>query len=161
MALEVEMFERERDKAQADETSATSAFLGKGTRVTGKLTLEGPGRIDGQFEGEISARDALTIGEHAVVNARLDGTSIVVHGRVTGDITARTRVELRATSKVVGNIKSPSLVIHEGAFFEGSCSMGGAEAATAAKDGSTHLRAEKTPEKTAPKMPAETATGSR
>ena len=153
---EVEMFERERDKA-TDEASGTSAFLGQGTRVTGKLALEGPGRIDGQFEGEIAARDTLTIGEHAVVNAKLDGTSIVVHGRVTGDITARTRVELRAPSKVFGNIKTPSLVIHEGAFFEGSCSMSGADTVTAGKerDVSMLLRTEKPPEKVLPKMPAE------
>jgi cytoskeletal protein CcmA (bactofilin family) len=124
------MFEREKEQPQ-DQASATSAFLGQGTRVTGKLTLSGPGRIEGQFEGEIAAEDALVIGEHAVVNAKIHGTTIVVHGHVTGDITARTRVELRAPSKVFGNISAPSLVIHEGVLFDGRCTMGGDAAATA------------------------------
>ena len=122
---EVEMFER--DKTRPEETGGTSAFLGKGTRISGKLAFEGTVRIEGQVEGEIAAQDTLTIGEGAVVKAKISGASIIVHGQVTGDITARTRLELRAPSKVVGNIASPSLVISEGAIFEGQCSMGAAE----------------------------------
>jgi len=123
---EVEMFDRERDKGRPEEGSATSAFLGKGTRITGKLTFEGTVRIEGQVDGEINAQDTLTIGESAVVKAKITCTSIVVHGQVTGDINARTRLELRAPSKVVGNLNTPSLVIQEGAVFEGQCAMGGA-----------------------------------
>src|SRR5437867_3200678 len=59
---EVEMFDRERDKVQLDDPSQISAFLGKGTRVTGKLAFEGPGRIEGHVEGEVSAQDTLIIG---------------------------------------------------------------------------------------------------
>src|SRR5881397_3947664 len=110
---EVEMFER--DKTRPEDTSGTSAFLGKGTRIVGKLTFEGSVRIEGQIEGEINAQDALTIGEGAMVKAKIIGTSIVVHGQVTGDVAAKTRLELRAPSKVVGNISTPNLVIQEGA----------------------------------------------
>jgi cytoskeletal protein CcmA (bactofilin family) len=132
---EVEMFERERDgAAQTGETGATSAFLGKGSRVTGKLAFEGTVRIEGHVEGEITAQDTLIIGESAVVNAQINGTSVVVHGRVTGDVTARKRLEIRAPGKLFGNIHTPSLVIHEGVIFEGQCTMGGSEAPRAEKD---------------------------
>ncbi len=124
---EVEMFEREREKGRPEETGGTSAFLGKGTRITGKLAFEGTVRIEGQVEGEIASQDTLTVGESAVVKAKISGTAIIVHGQVTGDITARTRLELRAPSKVVGNLNTPSLVIHEGAVFEGQCAMGAAQ----------------------------------
>lgn len=117
-----------------EDGSSTSAFLGKGTRVTGKLTFEGPVRIEGHVEGEISAQDTLTIGESAVVNAQVNGNSIIVHGRVTGDVTARQRLEIRAPGKLFGNISTPSLVIHEGVVFEGQCSMGGVEGQRADKD---------------------------
>ena len=129
---EVKMFERE--KAQPQETTAgTSAFLGKGSRVNGKLAFEGAVRIEGQVEGEIAAEETLTIGESAVLKAKINGTSVVVHGQVTGDIAARSLLELHATAKVVGNISSPRLVVHEGAIFEGQCAMGGAQAAAAKK----------------------------
>jgi cytoskeletal protein CcmA (bactofilin family) len=132
---EVEMFERERDVAQHhDEASGTSAFLGKGSRVTGKLVFEGTVRLEGHVEGEITAQDTLIVGESAVVNAQITGTSVVVHGRVTGDVTARKRLEVRAPGKLYGNINTPSLVIHEGVIFEGQCSMGGTDTQRAEKD---------------------------
>ena len=127
------MFERDKT-TQVDETGGTSAFLGKGSRVSGKLTFEGTVRIEGQVEGEITAQDALTVGEGAVVNAQITGTSVVVHGKVTGDITARKRLEIRAPGKVFGNISTPSLVIHEGVIFEGQCTMAGTEAGRADRD---------------------------
>ena len=131
---EVEMFDRDRDRTQIEETGGTSAFLGKGSRVTGKLVFEGAVRIEGHVEGEITAQDTLTIGESAIVNAQVNGTSVVVHGKVTGDITARKRLEIRAPGKVFGNISSPSVVINEGVVFEGQCTMGGADTARTEKD---------------------------
>ena len=118
------MQERDKTRTSADDSS-TSAFLGKGTRIAGKLVFEGPARIEGTVEGEITAQDMLTIGDTAVVNAQIVGTAVVIHGRVTGDVTARKRLEIRAPGRVVGNITAPSLVIHEGVVFEGQCTMGG------------------------------------
>jgi cytoskeletal protein CcmA (bactofilin family) len=129
---EAEMFEQ-KGGSRVDE-GGTGAFLGKGTRVTGKLVFEGPARIEGQVEGEISAQDTLTIGESAVVNAQITGSAVIIHGRVTGDVTARKRLEIRAPGKLFGNISTPSLIINEGVVFEGHCTMGGEPA-----------RAEKTP----------------
>jgi cytoskeletal protein CcmA (bactofilin family) len=119
------IFERDGGDALPEGVNGTSAFLGKGCKLTGKLTLEGPGRIEGQVEGEISAQGILIIGESAVVNAQVHGTSVTVQGRVTGDITASTRLELRAPSEVTGNISAPTLVIQEGASFQGQCTMSG------------------------------------
>jgi len=47
----------------------------------------------------------------------------VVAGKVSGDITATSRIEIRPSAKVVGNLTAPVLVVHEGATFEGHCSM--------------------------------------
>jgi cytoskeletal protein CcmA (bactofilin family) len=123
---EADMFER--DKLQSDEGAEANTYLGKGSKVTGTLTFEGTVRVEGQVEGEISAQDTLIIGDTAVVNAQMTANSVIIKGKVTGDITARKRVEIRAPGKLFGNITTPSLVIHEGVVFEGHCSMGGAEA---------------------------------
>ena len=53
------MFERDARGPKPDDASGTSAFLGKGSRVTGKLAFEGPVRIEGHVEGEIAAQDTL------------------------------------------------------------------------------------------------------
>lgn len=119
----------EPEPSQPAVPNEVSAYLGKGSRVTGKLNFEGTGRVDGQVEGEIAAQDTLIIGESAIVNAQISGATIILKGKVTGDITARKRLEIRAPGKLFGNVTTPSLVIQEGVIFEGHCSMGGAEAA--------------------------------
>jgi cytoskeletal protein CcmA (bactofilin family) len=130
---EVEMFER--DKAQVPEQGGNlNAFLGPGSRVAGKLVFEGPVLIEGQVEGEITARDTLTIGESAVVAAQITGTSIVINGRVTGDVTTSTRLEIRASARLSGSISTPSLVINEGGIFEGQCTMRSVESQHADKE---------------------------
>ena len=121
---EGEMYERDKVRMTSPDGSGSSAFLGKGSRVVGKLLFEGPARIEGNVEGEITAQDTLTIGESAVVNAQITGSAVIIHGRVTGDVTARKRLEVRAPGRLLGNVITPSLVIHEGVVFEGQCSMG-------------------------------------
>lgn len=113
-------------QAAPSRAAEVQAHLGQGSRVEGKLTFEGSVRIDGQVEGEINAQDTVIIGEHAEVTATIAAATIVVQGRITGDLTARKRVELKAPASIAGNINTPSLVIHEGVVFEGHCSMGGA-----------------------------------
>jgi cytoskeletal protein CcmA (bactofilin family) len=97
-------------------------YLGKGSRVSGKLNFDGTVQVDGHVEGEISAQETLILGEGAVVTAQISGNTVVIKGQVTGDINTRKRVEICAPGKLYGNIVTPSLVIHEGAIFEGHCS---------------------------------------
>lgn len=120
---EVEMLERDQGTMRGTDGSPLTAFIGKGSRITGTLVFEGPSRIEGHVEGEVSAQDTLTVGETAVVNARLNGALIVIRGTVTGDVVAKTRLEIQAPGKVIGDVTTPSLVINEGAILEGRCSM--------------------------------------
>jgi cytoskeletal protein CcmA (bactofilin family) len=97
-------------------------YLGKGSRMSGKLNFGGTVQIDGHVDGEISAEETLILGEGAVVTAQISANTVVIKGQVTGDINTRKRVEICAPGKFYGNIVTPSLVIHEGAIFEGHCS---------------------------------------
>jgi cytoskeletal protein CcmA (bactofilin family) len=74
-------------------------------------------------DGEISAKESLVIGESAVVTAQIKANAIIVAGKVSGDITATQRLEIRPSARVIGNLTSPVLIVHEGAMFEGHCSM--------------------------------------
>lgn len=103
--------------------SEARAYLDKGSKISGKLFFEGPVRIDGQVDGEISANDAVMVGESAVVTAQVKAASVVIAGKISGDITASKRIEIRPTAKVFGNLTTPVLVVHDGALFEGHCAM--------------------------------------
>lgn len=115
------------DRLPSGDTSRETAFLGKGTRISGKISFEGTARIEGQVEGEIVANDTLLIGESALLNAQISGGTVVIHGKVTGDIHASKKLEIRAPGRLYGNVTTPSLVIEEGVIFEGHCSMGASE----------------------------------
>jgi cytoskeletal protein CcmA (bactofilin family) len=99
------------------------AYLDRGSKISGKISFEGPARIDGEIDGEINAKDSLVIGETAVVTAQIRAASVTIAGKVSGDIIATQRIEIRPAAKVNGNITAPVLVINEGALFEGHCSM--------------------------------------
>jgi cytoskeletal protein CcmA (bactofilin family) len=73
------------DKSPAPAAGEVRAYLDKGCRIMGKLFSEGPVRIDGQVDGEISANDVL-IGEGAVVTAQLKAVSVVTQHTVENRI---------------------------------------------------------------------------
>ncbi len=98
-------------------------YLAHDCRVSGKLNFDGPAQIDGQIDGEIAAKDSIVIGEGAVVTAQITAASIVVAGIVKGEVTASQRIEIRPSARVMGNVISPVLVVHEGAAFEGHCAV--------------------------------------
>jgi len=119
---------RHDELVAASSEGYAQTLLGKGSRVEGKLTFDGNVQVDGQVDGEIQAQETVTIGESAVVSAQVIANTIIIKGKVSGDVTARKRVELRAPARLLGNIVTPSLVIQEGVVFEGHCTMGGADA---------------------------------
>ena len=69
----------------------------------------------------LSAKDSLIIGKTAVVTAPIKAASIIVAGKVSGDISASQRIELQASARVLGNLTAPVLVVQDGAMFEGHC----------------------------------------
>ena len=99
------------------------AFIGKGVKVEGKLIFDGTVRIDGQFKGEVESNGTLVVGEDALLEATLNIDTIVVSGEIRGIINARSRVELRGPGKVLGDIRTPTLIVGEGVIFEGNCTM--------------------------------------
>ena len=98
--------------------------LYKGSRVSGHLSFQGAARIDGSVDGEIQCQGALTIGETAEVKAKISAQSVVVRGKVEGNVSAKEKIELIAPARLIGNIDSPRLIITEGVVFDGDCSMG-------------------------------------
>jgi len=99
------------------------ALLGENTVFEGKLSFHGTVRIDGHFKGDISSDGTLVIGEHGIIEAGINSKCVVVGGEVHGNINAGFSIEILANGKVYGNIFTPSLIIHEGVIFEGSCRM--------------------------------------
>lgn len=97
--------------------------LGADTSFKGTLTFERPLKIDGKFEGELSTRGSLIVGQSGEVHADIRSGNVVVDGKVSGNIVAEGKVQLNPTASLIGDIKAARLAIAEGATFVGHCDV--------------------------------------
>jgi cytoskeletal protein CcmA (bactofilin family) len=105
--------------------ASSDLLLGAGAEFEGKLTFQGTVRIDARFKGSITTNDVLVVGEHARIDADITCGTIVVHGEVTGNVHAKTAVELYQPAKVRGDIETPSITMEKGVVLQGALRMEG------------------------------------
>ena len=98
--------------------------LGADAEISGKLSFVSPTRIEGKLKGELRSSDLIVVGPEAHVQATVRAARLVVMGEVQGEVVGATRVEICPGGRLIGDIESATLVIHEGGFFEGSSKRG-------------------------------------
>ena len=101
-----------------------NGFLDRGSSFKGELEFEDTMRIDGRFNGKITSKNELIIGESAHVEGDIHVGRVAISGTVVGKIVAGQRVEIHRNGKVYSDIDTPALIIEEGAIFQGNCVMG-------------------------------------
>ena len=99
------------------------AFVGHGVEFKGVIKYQGSVRIDGRLEGEVHAEGTLFLGEQAIINAKISAQSVISKGQITGDISAREKVQLLSPAIMDGSVFTPSLLIEEGVRFNGTLAM--------------------------------------
>ena len=105
------------------ETFNSYNIISSGTVVKGEFHTTGNVRIDGEFEGDITTQGRLIVGQGGVIT----GTIVCQNGEFEGKISASVEVEqhlaLKATSRLVGDVKADKISIETGAVFHGHCKM--------------------------------------
>ena len=110
------------DVVRSSETDVVN--IGRSVVIDGQLNGSEDLTIEGEADGSIELRDnILTIGPHAGIRADVFAKSVIVLGKVTGDITASEKVNIRENGSVDGDIAAPRVAIAEGAHFRGSIDM--------------------------------------
>ncbi|MGH7766499.1 MAG: bactofilin family protein [Candidatus Binatia bacterium] len=125
------MWRWKQNSSTADQNS--TSVIDQGCELEGRFRFSGTLVINGKFRGELHSRDTLLVGESAELDAQVSVGAAIISGRVTGSVTARERVELRASARIAGDIVTPSLILEEGVVFDGRCSMIGTDIAAAQK----------------------------
>jgi cytoskeletal protein CcmA (bactofilin family) len=98
--------------------------LGKSVVIKGELSASEDLTLYGQMEGSITLPDhTLTIGPHADIKAAINANAVVILGAVTGNVTAREKVEIQTTGSVAGDVTSPRLAIADGGCLSGKVQM--------------------------------------
>ncbi|MBN2039577.1 MAG: polymer-forming cytoskeletal protein [Spirochaetes bacterium] len=101
----------------------TNNVIGENSYFTGNFHINGSLRIDGRFEGKYLQAEQLYIGPHGKIRTNINAISVIVEGLVIGNINASNRVLLMPTAKILGDIKTPELIIQKGVILEGRCTI--------------------------------------
>ena len=104
--------------------SGQTSIIAQGCKFDGTVHVGGTLRIEGEFKGTIGKPESLVIGKTGIVHADVKVKNAIIGGQLFGNIIADNKIELQSGSHVEGDIKTKRLVIDEGVFFEGNCSMG-------------------------------------
>jgi cytoskeletal protein CcmA (bactofilin family) len=106
--------------------------IGPTLNIKGQITSKEDVTIQGQVDGSISMEEgALLIAQTAKVKADAQVTRLTIHGTFAGDIAASERAELSPSANVTGSLIAPSIVIQDGAVFNGSIEVTGRPKAAA------------------------------
>ena len=100
------------------------ANIGKSITIKGDLSGNEDLVVEGNVEGRIELpNNQLTIGSNGNVKADISAKSVVVVGKVSGNVVGMERIQIEATGSVQGDVKTPRLVVQEGATLNGSVEM--------------------------------------
>src|SRR6266704_4260287 len=99
--------------------NSTKNVLNADVEIKGNLRFAGELTLEGKLEGEINSDGTLQLGDSAVVNGNINVGSVVVRGKVTGNVAAKDKIEIKTKAELFGDIRSSKLVIEEGVTFVG------------------------------------------
>ena len=99
--------------------NSSKNVLNSDVEIKGNVRFSGELTFDGKIDGEISSDGTLNLSENAVVNGNVNVGSVVVRGKVTGNVVAKDKIEIKSKAELFGDIRSSKLAIEEGVTFVG------------------------------------------
>ena len=100
-------------------TNSVKNVLNSDVEIKGNLKFAGELTFEGKLEGEINADGTLHLGDSAIVNGNVNVGTVIVRGKLNGNIVAKDKIEIKAKSELFGDIRGSKLVIEEGVTFVG------------------------------------------
>jgi cytoskeletal protein CcmA (bactofilin family) len=99
--------------------NASKNVLNSDVEIKGNLKFSGELTFEGKLDGEINTDGALNLGDSAIVNGNINAQSVVVRGKITGNIHAKEKIEIKAKTELFGDIRAAKLSVEEGVTFVG------------------------------------------
>jgi|GEM_PF-200959 len=101
-----------------------STIVGESIVIKGEISGDQDLILHGKVEGEIRLTKDIFIKPPSETHANIKARNVTLSGRVEGNVDAEQRVELLADGAMIGDIRSPRIVIVDGAYFKGTIDMG-------------------------------------
>lgn len=98
-------------------------LIGEQCSIVGNLSGGGLLRLDGSIDGDILWQDDIVIGPYALFNGNVTCRNASVNGRIKGNVICEGTLTIEVSGKINGDITVKNLVVKEGGFLEGKCTM--------------------------------------
>jgi len=98
-------------------------YLGEDLLIQGTVHSEKKIVVSCTLEGSLHGDQEIIVSEKGNVNGKIEGSVVVVAGKINGDMLVHERLEVNSSANLHGEVHVPSgqLLIHEGAYMEGQC----------------------------------------
>jgi len=97
--------------------------LNSDVEIKGTVKFSGELTFDGKLDGDINSDGTLQLGDNGNVKGNINAASVVMRGKVNGNVIAKEKVEIKTKTELFGDIRAPRLVIEEGVTFVGKCEV--------------------------------------
>src|SRR5437660_11380006 len=103
--------------------SNSKNVLGSDVEIKGTLRFSGELTFEGKLEGEVHTDGMLNLGDSAVVNGNINAQSVVVRGKINGNINAKEKIDIKTKAELFGDIRASKLSVEEGVTFVGKAEV--------------------------------------
>ena len=105
----------------------TASLVDRHSMFDGNFRSQRDLRVEGELKGNVSCEGTLFVSEGATIAATVEAEHVTVAGELTGEIRCRGRLQILPSGRVRASVSTGSLVIQEGAIYEGQLEMAGIE----------------------------------
>ena len=113
--------------SDADGSFETASLVDRHSAFDGTFRSQRDIRVEGELKGTVTCEGTLFVAEGASVTASVDAEHVSVAGDLSGEIRCRGRLHIMPSGRVHAKVATASLVIQEGALYEGQLEMAGVE----------------------------------
>ena len=117
-----------------DKVSGPATFIGDAAEIRGSIKGKGSYVVCGTIEGDCDVAGPVTLARQGRWKGELKADSVVIAGRVEGNVVARQNVEIAESAHVIGSISGHSIAVAEGAVIEGDLNVTSGTPATTFKE---------------------------
>jgi cytoskeletal protein CcmA (bactofilin family) len=126
-----------KDKTSTVTPSATgdgavTTVIAKGTVIEGKFICAENVRLDGAIHGEVKVDKRFVMGDTSYVQGSINARDAAIKGKIKGDVLVKEALHLMESAVIDGNITAKTMIVEEGARYNGSCQIGQGVSATPA-----------------------------
>ena len=118
----------------------TASLVDRHSTFDGNFRSQRDLRVEGELKGNVTCEGTLFVSEGATISATVEAEHVTVAGELTGEIRCRGRLQILPSGRVRANVSTGSLVIQEGAIYEGELRMSNVGEGPAGEDSGSSVQ---------------------